>query len=129
MAVVIHYPNGKDKPGYAYDHHRVGKRVVCTYLGLAEVHIQQGLRDDGFRDKPGYKERHGFANNKEKQLYGKEKFDKLQAIIDKRLDKGELAGKYQGDKIIINEKMPGTYHNQIRDHELWERYYHEHIKE
>lgn len=125
MAIVIHYPNGKDKPGYAYDHRRVGKRVVCTYLGTAEVHTQQGISDSGFREQTGYQERHTFANKKEKELYGVESFDKLQAIIDKRLDKGELAGKYQGEKIIINEKIPKTYHDQIRDHELWERYYQE----
>lgn len=30
MAIVIHTIKGN---GYAYDHHRVGSKVVCTYLG------------------------------------------------------------------------------------------------
>ena len=32
MAVVIHNIKGND---YAYEHHRVGKKIVCDYLGRA----------------------------------------------------------------------------------------------
>lgn len=128
MAIVIHYPHGKDKKGYAYWHHRVGDRVICEYMGDFELSTSR-IMDNGFRERPGYEKRHAEASKIEKEEYGKENFNKLNEVIDKKLGPGELAGKYSGEKVIVNEKIPDKYHEQIIGHELVERLHDPEYKE
>lgn len=93
MAIVIHTIHGKK---YAYDHHRVGKKIVCTYIAPADDIITQSyITQKGYpmSDKD-WKEAHTEANKAEKKEYGKEAFDKLQRKADKLFNKGELAGSF-----------------------------------
>lgn len=120
MAIVIHYPHGKDKQGYAYWHHREGKKVLSEYMGSFTVETSN-IMDNGFREKPGYEGRHEYATQQEKKEYP-DQYNKLERIIDKKLKPGELAGKYENNKIIVNKKIPEKYHQEIIDHELIERH-------
>jgi hypothetical protein len=121
VAIVVHNIHGNK---YAYWHHRMGDKVKTDYLGQYDVNTSS-VMDNGFRKVPGYEERHRWASNQEKIEYPKT-FDKLMTVINKRLEPGELAGKYHEEdgivKIDINDKIPKTYHDQIRDHELIEHY-------
>ncbi len=68
-----------------------------------------------------YPRAHKQANKAEKEKYGKRRFNKLNAIINKTLPKGELAGKHTQSGIIqLSNKIPLKYRNQIKFHELIE---------
>lgn len=68
-----------------------------------------------------YRQAHQQANKLEKEKYGKQRFDKLNRIINTNLPKGELAGKHTPTGIIqLSNKIPSKYRNQIKFHELIE---------
>lgn len=68
-----------------------------------------------------YRGAHQKANKAEKEQYGKQRFNKLNTLINELIPKGELAGKHtkQGT-IILSSKIPKKYRNQVKFHELIE---------
>lgn len=123
MSVVTHCINGNY---YDYEHKREGNKVRTHYIGKSGNghHVVVGLKDEGFRDQPGYRERHEYANQKEKEKFGEERFNELQKVIQERLEAGELAGKYDEHNTYRNEKIPDEFDEEIRYHEEQERLYH-----
>ena len=68
-----------------------------------------------------YRHAHRKANKEEKEQYGKQRFNKLNTIINKIIPNNELAGKHTKSGIIqLSSKIPKQYRNQIKFHELIE---------
>ena len=122
MAIVTHRIHGRL---YDYDHRREGKQVKTYYLGCAGGgnRVISGLKDRGFRSAPGYVERHAYANQKEREKFGEERFNELQKHIQERTPEGELAGKYDECNTYVNKRIDPKYHEQIKYHEEQEREY------
>lgn len=87
-----------------------------------KIKITNKISDKGYPTYNScYKQAHKRANQKEIQQYGKRRFNKLNSIIKNLIPKGELAGKHTKQNIIlISNKIPLKYRNQVKFHELIE---------
>jgi hypothetical protein len=117
MAIVIHHlPYGD----YIYDHHRVGSKIVTTYIGkVGSVRVVGKIPAKGYPiNQKDWKYAHAQAQEAEAKEYGDNKFYALEQSIKKKIPKGELAGSNTPEgKLIAHKKLNPDEQRQTLYHE------------
>jgi len=115
---VIHTIHGNR---YVYDHHRVGKHIVSTYLGHEkDILVMDRISSSGYPvSSPEYPNAHMQADKYELSEYGRERWGQVERV-GKNIPKGELAGSHNGN-IVVSRRVPEELRGQVLYHEKKEK--------